>query len=137
MNSFKDNLKRIRTEQGMTQTGLAKLCGLSNQVISNLERGYTSTVPPDELEKICKALKCKPGDLIPIKDESKLTRRDEIDIEKQLSNTINMLTDKSDIMLSGEVMDDTTKELLILSIKNAMEIAKINNKKYTINKYKK
>ena len=61
-----------------------------------------------------------------------LTRKDERDIEKRLQETLSQLEgEQGGLMFSGAPLDDDTKELLILSLRNSMEIAKHAAKKYT------
>lgn len=57
------NLKRLRSEMGLSQEAFADVADLHRTYISGLERGVrnpTVTV----LEKIAKALKVKPGRLL-------------------------------------------------------------------------
>lgn len=57
------NLKRLRSEMGLSQEAFADVADLHRTYISGLERGVrnpTITV----LEKIAKALKVKPGRLL-------------------------------------------------------------------------
>ena len=68
-----------------------------------------------------------------------LTQKDERDIEKRLQNTIEELESLQDgLTFSGEALDDESRELLAISLKNSLEIAKRAAKqKYTPKKYKK
>lgn len=57
------NLKRIRTEKGLTQKELGELCGWADSVIRKYENGYTN--PKFEaVIKIANALNVKIGDLV-------------------------------------------------------------------------
>lgn len=52
MSLFSDFLKNNRKRIGMTQAELGKRLGVSKQVVSNLERGYTTSVSPDLLSDL-------------------------------------------------------------------------------------
>ena len=69
---------------------------------------------------------------------SALTKKDERDIERKLSETLNALGGQDSLMFDGEPMDDMTRELLETSIRNSLEMAKkIAKQKYTPKKYRK
>lgn len=60
MTEFKDALKSARKCKGLTQEQLGKKIGVSSQVVSNLERGYTTSLSPEMLNDIAKALDTTP-----------------------------------------------------------------------------
>jgi putative transcriptional regulator len=57
-------LREKRLEAGLTQTELAEKAGVRQATISELETGETRRVDLDVLDRLCKALKCQPGDLL-------------------------------------------------------------------------
>lgn len=72
----------------------------------------------------------------PKKKETTLTPKDERDISKKLDETLNQLESSDGLMFDGEALDDETKELLKISIENAIRTAKVTaKKKYTPKKY--
>ena len=65
-----------------------------------------------------------------------LTAKDERDIAKSLSDTLNKLESQDSLMFDGEAIDEETRELLKISLENAIRTAKITaKKKFTPNKY--
>lgn len=60
---FACNLRRIRTQAGLTQSELASAAGLGRVFISQLERGHTS-VTLDSIGAIATALGVRPAVLI-------------------------------------------------------------------------
>ena len=60
MTEFKDALKSARKCKGLTQEQLGKKIGVSSQVVSNWERGYTTSLSPEMLNNIAKALDTTP-----------------------------------------------------------------------------
>lgn len=71
--------------------------------------------------------------------ESYLSKKDERDIGKALSKTLDQLEHSQDgLMFDGEPIDDETRELLRISLENSMRLAKqIAKSKFTPKKYKK
>ena len=66
-----------------------------------------------------------------------LNTKDENDIAKRLENTLSDLDTQEALMFSGEPLDDTTRELLKVSLENSIRIAKVNAKqKFTPKKYR-
>ncbi len=68
-----------------------------------------------------------------------LTEKDERDIEKRLESVLDDLErGQSDLAFSGEPLDDVTRELLVQSLRNSMEIGKtLAKQKFTPKKYRK
>lgn len=56
MPEFNENLRTRRKLKGLTQGELGKLVGVSSQVISNWERGYTTGMSADMITSLAKAL---------------------------------------------------------------------------------
>lgn len=68
-----------------------------------------------------------------------LNQRDERDIEKRLEALLGDLEgpEAAGLMFSGEPMDEETRDLLRISLRNQLELSKrIAKQKYTPNKYK-
>ena len=62
-------LKEIRTERELSQNQLAVKINMSPTNLQRYEQGRVKSIPFDVLELFCKALKCKPGDLIVLADD--------------------------------------------------------------------
>ena len=66
-----------------------------------------------------------------------LNKKDEKDIAKKLDETLGQLESSDGLMFDGEVLDEETKELLKISLENALRTAKVTaKKKFTPKKYK-
>ena len=140
--SFGTKLKEARTNKHLRQSDLGKLVGVSGQVISNLERGYTTGSSPDMIKKLATALDVSTEYLTENSSSEykfDLTPRD----EKNITKTLDMLKDQITNNQAGELnyngieVTDDDADLLL----DAMEIAlrrikKKNKEKYTPNKYK-
>lgn len=62
------NLEIIRKSKGLTREQCATLCGVAKITIQKLELGELTfnTMKLDTLLKLCKGLRVKPKDLLPI-----------------------------------------------------------------------
>lgn len=68
-------LREKRKERGMTQTELAEKAGVRQATISELETGETRRVDLDVLDRLCKALRVEPGELIVRAPTEKASRK--------------------------------------------------------------
>lgn len=90
-------LEKKRLEQGMEQGELARLCGISQPVLSRLERGKAG-ISVDQLFVICNQLGVKPSALLAEVDRAVDAIREEesVDVkttkEASESNTGSLLT---------------------------------------------
>ncbi|WP_286134599.1 helix-turn-helix transcriptional regulator [Methylobacterium sp. Leaf123] len=57
------NLRRIRTERGLSQEAFGDLCGLDRSYVGSVERGQRN-ISIDNLERMAKALNLEPWQLI-------------------------------------------------------------------------
>ncbi len=57
-------LEEALDESEMSQTELARLSGVSLVTVNALTRNRTRQVALDTIDKLCKVLKCEPGDLL-------------------------------------------------------------------------
>lgn len=126
---------------GVTTYQVAKATGISTASFTGWKQGKWN-FKPDKLQKIADYFGVPlsyllTGEMTEIVKETTLTPRDERDIEKKLTDTLNQLENSDGLMFNGEVMDERTKQLLEMSLRNTIESAKIAAKKFTPNKYKK
>ena len=56
-------LREIRKDRGLTQVQLAKKTGIDQATLSRIEKG-TASIGLDVLDRLCKALRCEPGDIL-------------------------------------------------------------------------
>lgn len=69
--------------------------------------------------------------------DSPLNKRDERDIAMRLESTLSALNSQEGLMFSGEPLDETTRELLKVSLESSLRIGKVNAKqKFTPKKYR-
>lgn len=91
----------------------------------------------DKIELMANYFGIDKSDLVEDRNH-KLAQRHEKDIAKKLSETLEQLNAQDGLMFDGNEMDEQTKELLKISLENALRTAKVAaHDKYTPKKYKK
>lgn len=132
---------RIRDNAGYKDADVAIGAKITKSTFSDWKNGRY-TPKQQKLQKIADFLQVSLDYLMIGKEEpeekgSILTAKDERDIEKKLTETLNQLESGDGLMFSGEVMDEETKRLLEISLRSTLESAKITAKKFTPKKYRK
>lgn len=141
---FGDRLKMLREDKDITQKELGNSVGVSDRVIGYYESNDRFPKDENTLKSLADYFNVSVDYLLgrtEIKNQDSewkpsLSDKDNKDLDKIVESFEKGLS--GDIMLDGEILDDATKELLLKSVRNAYEFAKINNKaKYTPKKYRK
>lgn len=91
--TVKVRLKEIRTARKISQNELARLLEMSLANVQKIEYGKAKSIPLDTLDKLCKVLKCEPGDLlqfVPDSDDEQdiITKQGEIKQLKQSGESV-------------------------------------------------
>ncbi len=144
--AFKEMLKQLRTQKGLTQKQLAEITNLSQNAISMYESGRRE---PDmrTLSALAQALDSDMNHLLdsqareipsPSTEEAVLNARDQRDIGKKLRSMLELFDSDEALMFDGEPLDAETRELLKESYRNQLELTKrIAKVKYNPHKKKK
>ncbi|WP_303997658.1 helix-turn-helix domain-containing protein [Megamonas hypermegale] len=98
--ALKDKIKSLRKSKGLTQSQLGKLINKSSQVISNWERGYTSSINQDDIKNLANALSVSASDLLEDIDFT----NDKKEVEEKKPADLEKFLNQSEIMFDGEVM---------------------------------
>lgn len=132
--SLYENIKDIAKTKGYSINRLEKELGFARSYIVKFK---TITPSMDKVQKIADFLGVTTDYLMTGKSKDAfLTAKDERDIAKSLSDTLNKLESQDSLMFDGEAIDEETRELLKISLENAIRTAKITaKKKFTPNKY--
>lgn len=139
-------IRSLRDSQNLTQKMLAEKLKISNQNLSNYERGFRQ---PDyeTLEKIADFFEVSTDYLLGRTEKKEktpdalpnLSSKEERDIARDLEKTLEDLDNSEEaLMFDGEPIDEHTKEMIRISLENSMRLAKqLAKQKFTPNKYKK
>lgn len=125
--ALKDKIKSLRKSKGLTQSQLGKLINKSSQVISNWERGYTSSINQDDIKNLANALSVSASDLLEDIDFT----NDKKEVEEKKPADLEKFLNQSEVMFDGEVMKLSEEDRQ--EIRNALEFifykAKKKNKR--------
>lgn len=134
-------LRRLRREKGISMKELGKKIGVAESTISQYETGKRE---PDfeTLLKLGEFFNVSVDYLLRGEQYHKktpaLTAKDERDISKKLEEALSQLESSQEgLMFQGEPLDDATKELIAISLRNSLEMGKrLAKQKFTPKKYK-
>ncbi|MBL7575559.1 Helix-turn-helix [Peptoniphilus asaccharolyticus DSM 20463] len=138
MDTLAKRIKNLREEKGLSQKELANYLNISNSTLSQYESGVR--VPSDDIKiKIARYFNVTTDYLLGNSNVKQLSRKDEIDIQKDLEEMKKDMT-KGTLRLSldGEIVDDEIKQFILDNMENTLILAKIKAKeKFNPNKNKK
>lgn len=132
--------ERLLKERGITAYKVAQETGITTATLSSWKKGRY-TPKQEKLQKIADYFGVTIDYLMTGEEKKEdipeLSPRNERDIERDLQDTLGKLDSQDGLMFDGEPMDDDTRELLRISLENAIRTAKIaSKKKFTPKKYK-
>ena len=122
-----DRIKLLRKQQGLTQTELGKKIGISQTAVISYEKNVN--VPPvDRLSKMADIFDVSVDYMLGKTDDRTTAKKCDvhtkvIDLEDELSSLILHLNE-GDILFRGKEIDDTTRTILMKSLKKCMDLAK-------------
>lgn len=123
MNDFSAKIKTLRKEKKQTQQQIADLLGVRRSTYGEYERG--KILPPFDKIKI---LAEHFGVSVNFFVDGEERETSEIDVSKQLNEALQQLKNTSDLSFEGQPLDNESRELLINSIENALQMAFIISK---------
>ena len=132
----------LLAKHGVTPYRVAKETGIATATLSDWKKGR-SIPKQDKLKKIADYFGVTVDYLMTGKEETekketKLTPKDERDIEKILEQTKEQLLTQEGLMFDGDFATPEAIDSIISAMQIGMEMAKKKNKeKYTPKKYKK
>ncbi len=134
-----ERVRAICSDRKIPISRLERDLGFSNGYIAQLRKGV---FPADRLAMIAEYFGVTTDFLLTGEETKKapdLTEKDRRDIERRLSAMIADLSGPTDgLMFDGEPIDDETRQLLEVSLRNQLEISKrIAKQKFTPKKYRK
>ena len=132
-----ENIAKLCRNRGTTGGRLCTELGFSRSTLSDLKAGRINSLSSQKLQKIADYFSVSVDTLL-TGEEPVLTPRDERDISRKLQQTLCQLeSGQEGLMFDGEPMDDETRELLYISLKNSLELSKrMAKQKYTPKKYR-
>lgn len=138
-----ERIKSCRETANLTQDELAKRLATTKQTIYKYENNIVTNIPSDKIEKMAELFNVTPAFLMGWEDDNKsswqpkLTDKDEKELDKKVEDLLSAVDSDTGLMLDGQVMDDETREIFAMNLKNALRTTKLAAKaKYTPKKYR-
>lgn len=141
-----ERIERLCQGKNINITEMCRRASVPRSALSDYKTGRKKTISLANLEKIADLFGISLDELTGRETAEKetappsLNKRDERDIEKRLLAMLGELDgpDAGSLMYSGEPLDDETRELLRISLRNQLELSKqLAKKKYTPKKFRK
>lgn len=134
-----DTISKLCDKSGIAITALETELGLGRGLIGKWKNGTSPNLA--KLKKIADYFSVS-VDYLLTGEEKKwqptLTDKDERNLDKKVENLLNAVDSDTGLMLDGEIMDEETREIFAMNLKNALRTTKLAAKaKYTPNKYRK
>lgn len=132
--------EKLLNERNITAYKVSKDTGVTQTALSNWKTGK-STPTAKTLQKIADYFGVTIDYLMNGEEKEwtpTLTEKDEKDLDKKVENLLNAVDSDSGLMLDGEIMDEETREIFAMNLKNALRTTKLAAKaKYTPKKHRK
>ena len=142
---FYDVFIRMCAQKNVTPSKAAEDIGLNRAAVSKWQKGGKPSAV--NLLKLSNYFGVTTDYLLDQENHSEektetppaLTKKDERDISRRIDQILaDLESQQTGLMFDGEPLDDETKELLAISLRNSMETSKIwAKKKFTPKKYRK
>lgn len=142
MSTIYEIIDQLCAEKEISGSKMCDDLGMSRSTLTELRKGRAKTLKLEKASKIADYFGVSVDYLLGNAQKEKtpvLSKKDERDIEKRLEAVIGDLDGGTDgLMFSGEPLDEETRELLRISLRNQLEISKrIAKQKFTPKKYRK
>lgn len=132
--------EKLLLKNNVTAYKVAKDTGLTTATLTNWKKGRY-TPKQDKLQKIADYFGVSLEYLTTGEEKEwqpTITEKEEKDLDKKVENLLNAVDSDTGLMLDGEIMDDETREIFAMNLKNALRTTKLAAKaKYTPKKYRK
>lgn len=132
--------ERLLKEKNLKGADVTRATGIASSTLTDWKKGR-SKPKQDKLQKIADFLGVSLEYLTTGKEKDwqpTLTEKDEKDLDKKVENLLNAVDSDTGLMLDGEIMDEETREIFAMNLKNALRTTKLAAKaKYTPKKYRK
>lgn len=141
MYNLYETIMHLCEEKGVTAGRMCNDLKISRGMITDLKMGRKKTLSIETLSKMASYFEVSIDFLLGKQTGTKtpaLTAKDERDISKKLEEALSQLESSQEgLMFQGEPLDDATKELIAISLKNSLEMGKrLAKQKFTPKKYK-
>ena len=132
--------EKLLKEKNVKVADVTRATGIASSTFTDWKKGRY-TPKQDKLQKIADYFGVTIDYLMNGEEKEwtpTLTEKDEKDLDKKVENLLNAVDSDSGLMLDGEIMDEETREIFAMNLKNALRTTKLAAKaKYTPKKHRK
>lgn len=132
--------ERLLKEKNVKVADVTRATGIASSTFTDWKKGRY-TPKQDKLQKIADYFGVTIDYLMNGEEKEwtpTLTEKDEKDLDKKVENLLNAVDSDAGLMLDGEIMDEETREIFAMNLKNALRTTKLAAKaKYTPKKHRK
>ena len=132
--------EKLLKEKNVKVADVTRSTGIASSTFTDWKKGRY-TPKQDKLQKIADYFGVTIDYLMNGEEKEwtpTLTEKDEKDLDKKVENLLNAVDSDSGLMLDGEIMDEETREIFAMNLKNALRTTKLAAKaKYTPKKHRK
>ena len=123
--NIQKRIKSLRTESGLRQSELGKAVGVSAQVISNIERGYTK--PSTELVNRCAKYFGVPADYLLGRTTEKYSTTEQKEaptLSTKIKDRMDQLQlNQSDLITKSEISEDSFEDIMTGTVIPGIDVA--------------
>jgi transcriptional regulator with XRE-family HTH domain len=126
---FANRIKFLRKREGKTQADMSIVLGILRTTYGEYERG--KILPPmDRINKLADYFSVSVDYLIGNTDDPAEKPARKIDVSDAVREILDSLqNDRSELTFYGKSLDETSREFLIKSLENSLELARTISKK--------
>lgn len=132
--------EKLLKEKNVKVADVTRATGIASSTFTDWKKGRY-TPKQDKLQKIADYFGVTIDYLMNGEEKEwtpTLTEKDEKDLDKKVENLLNAVDSDTGLMLDGEIMDEETREIFAMNLKNALRTTKLAAKaKYTPKKHRK
>ncbi|MBQ3379796.1 MAG: helix-turn-helix transcriptional regulator [Clostridia bacterium] len=132
--AFKDKLKELREDKGMTQSELASFAGVTTRTLQNYEMGRSYPKNQAVVMKLCSVFGCAPSDLFSTEDE--FVREATETYGSRGTAQAKSIIEQTSALFAGGGLNEDDREAFMQAIMEIYFDSKRKAKKYTPDRFK-
>lgn len=141
MATLYERLDALCKERGIKGGRMCTDLNISKSLMTDLKSGRKKGINAETAQKIASYFGVSVGYLLGEEEQKEkpvLTKKDELDIARDLEAMMQRLDEGGDLMFDGDPISDEARASILNALQMGLEIAKVKNKeRFTPKKYRK
>ena len=141
MGTLYENIIALCEQKGIKGGKMCTDIGMSKGILTDLKMGRQTSISTANAQKIASYFDVTVGYLLGEEEQKEkpvLTKKDELDIARDLEAMMQRLDEGGDLMFDGDPISDEARASILNALQMGLEIAKVKNKeRFTPKKYRK